>query len=100
MVVTTTNFNGQTNLQGNGGGRPSERLTVIERFSLGDANTLLYEATFEDPGTWTRSWTVAFPRKREARGAVYEYACHEGNYGLANILSAARVAEQELAARK
>jgi hypothetical protein len=94
LVVTTTNFNGQTSLQGNAGGRPSERLTVIERFSLSDPNTLQYEATFVDPGTWARPWTMAFPRKRDVNGAVYEYACHEGNYGLANILSAARATER------
>ena len=91
LVVTTTNFNGETSLQGNAGGRPSERLSVIERFTLGDSNTLHYEATFDDPATWTRPWTIAYPRTRDASGAVYEYACHEGNYSLANILSAARV---------
>jgi hypothetical protein len=79
--VTTTNFNGVTSLQGNAGGRPSERLKVIERFTVVDANTLIYEATFDDPETWPRPWTVRFPRKRDVNGAVYEYACHEGNYG-------------------
>ena len=93
LVVTTTNFNGRTDLQGNAGGRASERLTVTERFTVADRNTLTYEATFDDPGTWTRPWTVAFPRTRDAAGAVYEYACHDGNYGLANILRAARAAE-------
>src|SRR5262249_1882329 len=89
LVVTTRHFNGQASLQGNGGGRPSDRLTLTERFTLGDANTLFYEATFDDPGTWTRPWTIAYPRKRDESGVVYEYACHEGNYGVANILSAA-----------
>jgi hypothetical protein len=93
LVVTTRNFNGVTSLQGNAGGRPSERLTVVERFTLVDSNTLLYEATYDDPETWTRPWTVRFPRKRDVSGAVYEYACHEGNYGVANILSAARATE-------
>jgi len=93
LVVTTTNFNGVTSLQGNAGGRPSERLAVVERLTLVDSNTLLYEATFDDPETWTRSWTVRFPRKRDVGGAVYEYGCHEGNYGVANILRAARAAE-------
>jgi hypothetical protein len=94
LVVTTTNFNGKTSLQGNAGGTASEHLTVTERFTLAGTNTLLYEATFDDPATWTRPWTVAFPRKRDSRGAVYEYACHEGNYGLANILSGARAADR------
>jgi hypothetical protein len=93
LVVTTTNFNGLTSLQGNAGGRPSERLTVVERFTLVDSNTLLYEATFDDPETWTQSWTVRFPRKRDVSGAVYEYACHEGNYGVTNILSGARATD-------
>jgi hypothetical protein len=93
LVVTTTNFNGLTSLQGNAGGWPSERLTVVERFSLVDSDTLLYEATFDDPETWTRPWTVRFPRKRDVSGAVCEYACHEGNCGVANILSGARATE-------
>jgi hypothetical protein len=93
LIVTTTNFNGRTDLQGNAGGRPGERLTVTERFTLADRGTLRYEATFSDPDTWTRPWTIAFPRTREIGGHLYEYACHEGNYSLSNILSAARAAE-------
>src|SRR5689334_11512433 len=69
LVVTTTNFNGVTSLQGNAGGRPSDRLKVVERFTLVDSNTLLYEAMFDDPETWPRPWTVRFPRKREKGGA-------------------------------
>ena len=93
LVVETTNLNGGTNLQGNAGGRPTDQTTVTERFTRIDDNTLWYEATIDDPGTWTRPWTIAFPRKRQANGTVYEYACHEGNYGLANILRASRTAE-------
>jgi hypothetical protein len=97
LVVETTNMNGGTNLTGNGGGRPSDQVTVTERFTRTDANTLSYDATLNDPGTWTRPWTVAFPRRRQSSDALYEYACHEGNYGLPNILSASRAAEQEAA---
>jgi hypothetical protein len=96
LIVETTNMNGGTNLTGNGGGRPTDQITVTERFTLADANTLLYEAVVNDPETWTRPWTIAFPRKREVDGTLYEYACHEGNYGLPNILSAARAAERGL----
>ena len=94
LVVETTNMNGGTNLTGNGGGRPTDQISVTERFTLTNANTLWYEATVNDPGTWTRPWTVAFPRKREVNDTLYEYACHEGNYGLSNILTASRVADK------
>ncbi len=88
-------MNGGTNLTGNGGGRPTDQIFVTERFTLTNANTLWYEATVNDPGTWTRPWTVAFPRKREANNTMYKYACHEGNYGLPNILSASRAADRD-----
>ena len=93
LVVETSNMNGQTNLQGNGGGRLTARATVTERYTVVDQGTLWYEATIDDPGTWTRPWTVAFPRKRATDYALFEYACHEGNYGLPNILSASRANE-------
>jgi hypothetical protein len=93
LVVETTHFNGQSNLYGNAGERPTTQLKVIERYTLTDADVLWYEATIDDPETWTRPWTVAFPRKRDASDRVFEYACHEGNYGVANILHASRAAE-------
>jgi hypothetical protein len=92
LVVETTNFNGQSNLNGNAGERPTMQLRLIERYTLTD-DVLSYEATITDPATWTRPWTVAFPRKRDASDRVFEYACHEGNYGIANILRASRAAE-------
>jgi hypothetical protein len=94
LVVETRNINGQTNLQGNAGGRLTAQVTVTERYTLIDQATLWYEATIDDPGTWTRPWTVAFPRQRATDDALYEYACHEGNYGLPNILSASRATEK------
>jgi hypothetical protein len=93
LVVETTNFNGQSNLNGNAGERPTTQLKVIERYTRTDDDVLSYEATINDPATWTRPWTVAFPRKRDASYRVFEYACHEGNYGIANILRASRAAE-------
>jgi hypothetical protein len=93
LVVETTNLNGQTNLTGNGGGRPTSQARIIERFTLTDRETLAYEATVDDPGTWTRPWTVAFSRARDESYHLYEVACHEGNYGVANILRAARAAD-------
>jgi hypothetical protein len=67
-------------------------LKVTERFTLVDQDTIRYEFTVNDPGTWTRPWSGEIPMRR-VKGPIYEYACHEGNYGLANILRAARVQE-------
>ena len=92
LVVETANFNGRTGSYGrNGNGNPTTpALRLVERFALIDANTLRYEVTVTDPGTWTRPWTVRFPLVRDSGYAMYEYACHEGNYALANMLRAAR----------
>jgi hypothetical protein len=98
LVVETTNLNGRTGVGGNGGGQMSERATITERFTLRDANTLQYQATIDDPGTWTRPWTIAFPWKREPVYGMFEYACHEGNYAMRNILSGSRAAEKAAAA--
>ena len=95
LVVETTNFNGKTGARMNGDEAPtSARLRITERFMPVDEYTLRYEVTLDDPGTWTRPWTVAYPLERQSAYTLSEYACHEGNYGLANILSAARAAEK------
>jgi hypothetical protein len=73
----------------------SENLVVTERFTPIDANTLSWEVRFEDPDTWTAPWAFEMPLKRDAEAAPFEYACHEGNLGLANILSAARATDSE-----
>ena len=101
LVVETTNFNGRTGSLGrNGNGNPtSEALRLVERFTRRDRDTLDYSVTIEDPRTWTRSWTVAFPLVRDPDYVMYEYACHEGNYAIRNILSAFRAAEQSQRAR-
>ena len=62
------------------------------------ADTLQYEATIDDPTMWTRPWTVALPLKQDPGYGMFEYACHEGNYGLRNILSASRAGDKEPAA--
>jgi hypothetical protein len=97
LVIETTNFNGRTGSYArNGDGNPtSTALRLLERYRLQDVNTLLYEVTVDDPQTWVRPWKVAFPLRRDETYVLYEYACHEGNYALRNILSAARVAERE-----
>jgi hypothetical protein len=96
LVVTTTNSNGRTGSYArNGNGNPTTTaLRLVERFRLGDGDTLDYEVRIEDPLTWTRPWAVAFPLEREADYVLFEYACHEANYALPNILSGVRAAER------
>src|SRR5262249_17473338 len=72
----------------------SDALHVIERFTRVDTDTIQYEAVIDDPKTWIRRFTIAFPLKRDASYGMFEYACHEGNYGLRNILSAARATDR------
>jgi hypothetical protein len=84
LVVDTTNFTGKTQFRGS-----SENLHVIERFARTDANTLLYRFTIEDSGTWDRPWTGEYPWVGTQQ-MMYEYACHEGNYALANVLRGGR----------
>jgi len=92
LVVETTNLNGATGLTGDSAPLTTQ-VTVIERYTLIDRDHLSYEATIDDPGTWMRPWTIAFPRQRDQSHGLYEYACHEGNYSLANVLRASRAAE-------
>jgi hypothetical protein len=96
LVVETTNFNGLTGSYArNGDGNPtSVALRLIERFRLVDADTLQYEVRVEDPQTFVRPWTVAFPLRRDESYVIYEYACHEGNYAMRHVLSAARASER------
>jgi hypothetical protein len=65
---------------------------VVERFTRTDADSIDYEFTIDDATTWTKPWTAAVPIKK-ATGDIYEFACHEGNYGLMNILKGARFEE-------
>jgi hypothetical protein len=96
LVVETTNFLGDKNGIGlNGGGIPhSDALRLVERFTRVDPDTIQYEAIIDDPKTWTRPWKLAFPLQRDANYGMYEYACHEGNYAIADILSGARADEK------
>lgn len=95
LVIDTTNFNGRTGARLNGTIDPtSTRLHIVERLTRVSATTLDYEVTVDDPETWTAPWKVAFPLRQEPGYAFSEYACHEGNVGLAHVLSAARAAER------
>jgi hypothetical protein len=70
----------------------SDELRLTERFTRVGPNTMQYEVTVNDPQTWARPWTLMIPLKRSEQ-RIYEYACHEGNIGLAGILSGARAEE-------
>jgi len=74
------------------GGTPDEHLKLTERFTRISRDTLIYEVTVDDPTVWTRPWTAQVTMRGGSEG-LFEYACHEGNYGLANMLSAARSEE-------
>jgi hypothetical protein len=103
LVVETRNlkFNEQSRFGvGYLNGLSDENLRVVERFTRADADTIMYRATIEDPTVFTAPWTVEIPLER-TEGPLYEVACHEGNLGLANILSGHRAEERagEAAAR-
>ena len=91
LVIETTNFTERTAFRG-----ASEAQRVIERITPVDKDTLSYQFTVEDPKTWAAPWSGEVPMIR-TEDKMYEYACHEGNYGIRNILSAQRAAEAEAA---
>jgi len=95
LVIETTNFTDRTPYRGS-----SERLRLVERFTPVDDGHVEWAVTFDDPGTWARPWTFAMRlTKVGAEEAPFEYACHEGNYAMRNLLSIAR-AEEAAASRK
>ena len=91
LVVETTNFTDRTMIQQ---APTTTRLKVVEKFSRTDANTVLYQFTVDDPGTWTKPWSAEVTMTK-INGPIYEYACNEGNYGMANNLSGARATEKK-----
>ncbi len=93
LVVDTTNFTSETRFAGS-----SENLHVVERFTRVDPGTILYKATIDDPSTFSKPWTLKYPFI-SAQGPVYEYACHEGNYAMTDILGGARKLEKEAGAK-
>lgn len=88
LVVDTTNFTDKTAFRGS-----TENLHLVERFTRLDNDTMLYEFTAEDPATWVRPWTAQLSLAK-IEGPIFEFACHEGNLGMANTLSGARAAEK------
>ena len=88
LVVETTNIHEAMNYRG-----ASSGLTVTERFTPVGPNVISWTARMEDPTTWDRPWAIRMPLKRDDTQPIFEYACHEGNRGLENILRAARADE-------
>ena len=99
LVVETTNvreaFIRRWNLPQHSMGRGdlSDQVTLVERFTRTGPDTLDYQFTVNDPGTWTQSWSGALPMAR-SDGPVHEFACHEGNYGMYNMLAGSRADER------
>jgi len=94
-VVETTNFAEQIVFNSyNCCPGAGANLRLVERFTSVDANTLDHRYTVEDSTTYAGSWTASIPLVR-FNGPIYEYACHEGNYGMENLLRGARVQEQD-----
>jgi|HubBroStandDraft_5_1064220.scaffolds.fasta_scaffold11610_4 hypothetical protein len=89
LVVETINVNPINRFRG-----ASDKFKVTERFRRVDAGTILYRATIEDPDVYTKPWTIEYPFLA-TKGPVYEYACHEGNYAMPDILGGARKLESE-----
>ena len=94
LVVETTNFSGKAYYQGSTHG-----MHLIERFTRTGADALEYEYTVSDPASYTRPWTASITMTT-IDGDLYEFACHEGNYGMEGILAGARADEREMAASR
>ena len=93
LVIETTHFNGRSGYRG-----ASENLTLTERFTRLGPTILEYQFTMDDPSVWTSPWTGMFRfDKDDDQYELVEYACHEGNYGMTNILSGSRALEQRAA---
>jgi hypothetical protein len=96
LVVETTNFNGKIAYRG-----ASDQLRLIERFTPVAPDTVEWSVTFVDPETWAAPWTFAMNlTKVDTAQQPFEYACHEGNYAMRNLLSIARAEEAAAAAKK
>jgi hypothetical protein len=101
LVVDTTNFNDKgwlTTYASSGrirGVPHSDALHLVERFTLVDQDTIIYQMTIDDPSAFTKPWTVSLPFSRDEHYQLFEYACHEGNQAIGNILRGARRVERE-----
>jgi hypothetical protein len=93
LVVETTNFTDKVNYRGLTVFGTGKNVHLVERFTRVDADTIDYQFTVDDATVFTRPWTAAIPMT-QIKGPLFEYACHEGNYGLPQILSGPRVQEK------
>ena len=91
LVVETTNFPEAVDYRG----YSAKDLRVIERFTRTAPKTVEWSMTFDNPTVWSKPWTYSYPMTEDDGQPIFEYACHEGNLGLANILSAGRTAEKQ-----
>jgi hypothetical protein len=98
LVVETTNFVKDIGMNGIAEALLTDQLRIVERFTRVGPDELSYDATVEDPGTWTKPWTMHVPFKLDNDYTLYEYACHEANYGLSDILKGFRAEEKKKAA--
>jgi hypothetical protein len=94
LVVDTTNFTNKTHFRG-----ADENLHLVERFKRTGLDTILYQFTVDDPTAFTKSWTGEVPFTRST-APMFEYACHEGNYSMVNMLRGARAQEKAEAPKK
>jgi len=92
LVVETIQFNGKHDQIGRPLLSTGQNLSLVERFTRTDSDTLFYEFTVTDPTIWVSPWTAELPMKRNP-DLIYEFACHEGNYGLYNIMAGSRMEE-------
>jgi hypothetical protein len=93
LVVETGNFNAKTpatNFLGS-----TDALQIVERFTRVGPNTVRYQYTVTDPKTWTRPWSVDTTMPRVEPSMIYEFACHEQNYGLMNVVTGTQIRERE-----
>lgn len=98
LVIETRNLNDQTSIGSNGGGQAIDQdSTLTERLTRVADDIILYQMTVNDPTTWEAPWTFEFPWYRDDDYGMFEYACHEGNYAMFNILSGARAEERRAA---
>jgi hypothetical protein len=91
LIVETTNFRARSAYRN----ANPQALRLVERFTPTSRDSMEWTVTVDDPTTWTRPWTFSIPLTRNDEEPVHEYACHEGNYAMTNILSGSRAAEAE-----
>ncbi len=96
LVIETTNFTQRSTYRN----ANAATLRLVERFTRTAADRIEWAVTVDDPMTWTRPWTFAMPLTMNEREPVLEFACHEGNYAIRNILSGARAAERAGASKQ